>query len=37
MAIAIMLSVGYPNGAAVHVALSTIRQCLEKLKLQKRV
>jgi len=28
---------GYPNEAAVHVALSTIRKCLGKLKEQKKV
>jgi len=28
---------GYPNEAAVHVALSTIRQRLEKLKHEKKV
>jgi len=32
-----MLSAGYPNEAAVHVSLSTIRHCLEKLKQKKKV
>jgi len=37
MAFVVVLSAGYPNEAAVHVALSTIRQSLEKLKQQKKV
>jgi len=36
MAIVIM-SAGYPNEAAVHVALGTIRQRLEKLKQENKV
>jgi len=32
-----MTFAGYPNEAAVHVAVSTVRQSLEKLKQQKKV